>query len=212
MESFVTLIQPFSGLVGVILGGVLSLFVQNSLYKNQARIRIIEKVYDKRLNAYEKLYVQIKNLRTMKPIYWDYSRADEEKLIRIPVIISDEESFNEYLSAINEAYHEYSHWYSTELNREYYYLQDYLLNLKEVFDNIPIEGRIEFGNDIRSDIIEIGSRFDSIFQDFYSNQIYKLDKESKLPERHKLQKEETYKRMEKTQLMRYRKMIENRNI
>lgn len=189
------------GIGGILLGSVLTYFSQNMLLRKKTVLKFAEKVIDKRLEAYDKIYIVIKKLRIMTQVGYEKNENPNELIVRKPMILSDYNTLSMFITEMNNVYSQYSQWYDIELTRTYYFYQDYIINCSSYYasltDNIE-----EFSISLKTDFIELGLMFDKAILNFYTKDLYKINKKVDSYKWHKLKKAETIKLLENTVLFR----------
>jgi hypothetical protein len=183
---------------GLIVGSFLTLIVQFYLSKKQTELSLSEKMIERRINAYNELYEKVKELRFMMPIMLINNEDENEKLKRKPRILLDLESLDDFINKTLDIYNRNSQWFSNDVVKEINYMQDYLLNVRTIFQDLTKESKEVFASDIKDDFIELGTIIDKAILPFYKNKYLKLKEDIGLLKWHKLRKEETLKRINNT--------------
>jgi hypothetical protein len=123
-------------ILGMLAGAALTFIGTWILQNQEAKTRLMEKVLDRRIRAHENIIELSKPFRGMMSL--GYAEKDGE-LARTPAIMASKESFDEFLIKFYQTGMESSTWLSTEVTREYNFVQDYLVNLYEFVRNIDSE-------------------------------------------------------------------------
>lgn len=197
-------------LIGIIVGHILSYFSQTFLIRKQTSYRIAENIIEKRIQAYDNLYREVKFLRLMDQAEFDDNKKANEKIIRYPKILKNYETLANYYNNLLNVYNEYSQWYSNELITTFNFFQDYIMNCGHVMNRIPENTIINFAIDLHKDILKISSMFDKPILSFYTKECLKQFDGLNSDLWHKLPTSDTIKLLEETVL--YKNYINKANI
>jgi hypothetical protein len=196
------LIPSLLGLLGVIIGALATSFVNLKLKSKETKLRIVEKIFDKRIQAHENILLLTKDIKTVVST----REVDENyNIISFPKSLISKDEYSHFLNQTCSIIHQNNHWFNTDLERELGFLQDYLASvnqtIKDVDDiKLPLIGLV-----IKQDFIDLAANLDKLTFDFFRKDIYKLSI-NKHDEWHKYPKDITLKRYEETLL--YRKQNE----
>jgi len=193
------LIPALIGIGGIVLGSIFTFLFQNILYKKQAVLKIAEKVMDKRIEAYDKIYVVVQKLRVMTHIGVREHVDPNERIIRKPFILSSYDILSDFINEMTDIYSQYSQWYSIALIRAYNYYQDYISNCSRYYLDLGDDVE-DFSISIKDDFIKLGVMFDEAIFQFYTKDCYRIGNSLDSGKWHKLPKEETEERMRNTKL------------
>ena len=196
LQLIISFIKQYEAVFGIILGGIITIVIQNSTNRIQSKMRITEIVINKRITAYEAFYNKIKEMRFMKPLSWKEENEPEELLERTPYILENTTVLDKYITDISLIFQSNYQWYNIDLVREYNFTQDYFINMRRIFYKIDPERYNEFGNLIRQDIVEICSVFDKIIMKYFANDLYNQRYRPILKKWHKYEKRKTMNRLE----------------
>jgi len=207
-STIVEFLQANSGalfaLVGVLIGGLISYLTNLSLSKRDLKLRLREKILDKRIQAHEQVIQLSKSLRKMVIL----GRIDgEEELIRSPQILISLDTFQEHCAAFSSLFGNASTWLSIELTRELNLLQDYFVNLDLIIHEANPDVLPAIGNLLRGDFVDFSSDIEKLAYSFFEKDLEKL-RVSSLSEWHKYPREETERRLNQTALFRRRQEID----
>lgn len=190
------LISSFIGLLGVIIGVVVTSIISFKIKTKETKLRLIEKVFDKRMTAHESILILIKKIRSVLST----NQIDERNyVITFPQSMTDKLSFENFSNDASIIINQNNHWLNVGLERELGFFIDYIsslnMTLKDATDNnFPLIGLI-----VKQDFIDIASKLDDITFEFFRKDIYNMDI-NKHNEWHKYPKEVTLDRFHKTNL------------
>lgn len=207
-KFFETHATAIFALLGTLVGGITSFIATWGLKRSELRLRLREKILDKRIDSHERIINIIKPMRTM--VVLEKHDASSE-FIRAPIIFKDREAFEEWYFSFSSTVNQYSTWLTIEVTRELYYAQDYLVNLHEFLKKIDSEKYFKVGALIRDDFISISSSIEKLAFDYFSKDLgtFRLND---LRQYHKYDKNETMRRLESTDFMtRFREIQELMN-
>lgn len=205
-EQEIVLISSFIGMAGVLLGVSLTSFVNWKLKTKEARLRILEKVYEKRLQAYEDILNISRLLRTTistKTIDGDGN------VITFSGLVSSREMFDQFQGRFYELVNFNTHWLDIELFRELNFIQDYLGNVDILLKNTADENFPKVAIVLKQDFINLAADLEVEALKFFEKDIQKI-KVKASREHHKYKKTETQKRLLNTEL--FKKWEELRKI
>jgi hypothetical protein len=187
-------ISAIFALLGTIAGATLT-FVGTWILKNrEAKTRLLEKVLDRRIQAHENVIELSKMFRVMTSL--GYTENDGE-LARTPVVMASRDSFNEFFSKFSHTGNESTTWLTTEVTREYNFVQDYLINLYEFLRDTDSNLFPEIGRLIRQDFINFSTNLEKLSFKFFTRDLTKW-KLNDLTKWHKYPVETTVKRLNET--------------
>lgn len=184
------------GLLGVAVGVILSHFSNISLRTHDLKLRLREKVLDKRIVAHEKVITLAKSLRTMVNIG---VVLEDDELARAPYFLITHEAFNEYQATFTSVFGESSTWLDIELTKELNLLQDYSVNLDQIVRQASPELLPVIGNVVRQDFVDFSSEIEKKAYTFFEKDLENLQL-GRLSEWHKYSREESERRLRFTQL------------
>jgi hypothetical protein len=199
-EIIIALIAFIGVMVGTIITSIVNIFVT----KKETKLRVLEKVFDKRIQAYENILFLVKLIRTVNPT----NKANERGyLLTYPISLNSKNSFSEFKDDLLIGIDKNLHWLNIELVRELYLLQDYFVNLDILVNDLEEEKIIELGLIIKQDFIHFAMNIENLAFDFFRKDIYNL-KINKNKEWHKYEKTESRKRLQNTLLFSKKNEIE----
>ncbi|MDQ1557551.1 MAG: hypothetical protein QOD32_611 [Pyrinomonadaceae bacterium] len=197
-------ISAIFALIGVIAGGLLSFLGTWLLKKRELKLRLWEKVLDRRIEAHEQIAQLSKSLCTMRSL----GKPEESgELARAPAFMFSKGHFEEWYKYYSQTVGGNSTWLSTELTRELSLLQDYIVNLYEFLRPIDPNLYPEIGALIRNDFIDFSTRIEKLAFEFFRDDLFKL-RLNDLNKWHKYPIEETQRRLSSMRLFSKNKQIE----
>ena len=206
------LLASLIGFSGVIIGTVITSVISIKIKSKETKLRILEKVFDKRIEAHENMLFLIKNIRSVIST----GKADSESnLISFPSSMTSKEDLDKFTNEVFIAFHKNAHWLNTNLEREFWFVLDYLISLSNIIQGAKNSDFPRIGIIVKQDFIDLATSLENITFDFFRKDIYEM-KINKHDEWHKYPKKETYSRFNKTNLVTKRseidKIIENNNV
>lgn len=190
-------IRAVFALIGVLLGALMTFFANLILKRNELKLKLREKVLDKRIQAHENIIKLSITLRTMN--YIEFNDPIKE-VKRIPMLLSSMQRYiewsNQHLNLIIDS----TTWLSTDLTRELNLFQDYLTNLDGRILDLDDNRIKSIGDIVRQDFIDFSSNIEKLAYKLFEKDLYKL-KLNDLNEWHKYSKQETLRRLKNTELI-----------
>jgi hypothetical protein len=191
---------------GVLLGTLGTSINTHILKRKETKLRIIEKILDKRIAAHEELLGLIKSIRT---VVGTGMKDKNDNAITYPVCMQSKDHLTTFIEASFPVIHKNSHWLDTELEREFSFFQDYVLTLShqmsKVNDSIIYT---EIGIIIKQDFINLASRLENLAFNFFRYEIASL-RLNQHNEWHKYPKAETQRKFSHTEFIRQENKIQN---
>lgn len=190
-------------LIGVLSGAVTTGLINYLLTKKETKLRIIEKLLDKKLEANENL-IDIANLiRTMVLL----GGVDHNKTLkRSPLIMQSRKNMDDFLLKFTSVQNKADRWLSAPVKREVSLFLDYFINLNELSRDSSEAALREAGVLIRDDFIDFAQRLENSAHDFFNNDLlklkYKMDRDW-----HKYQKEKTLDELGETEFFKHKQKI-----
>lgn len=192
-------------LLGVLLGVIISSIVNWKIKSKEARLRILEKVFDRRLDAHEDFLRIPKLLRTSI----SKKEVDHHNFIKTyPGILADKEIFENFQGEFFEKVNFNSHWFENELQKEVWLAQEYIQSINNLTVKIPDERWLQFAEIIKPDLLMFSNILEQKTTDFLKLDITQI-KNRKDSEKFEYSLEERQKILEQTELHLRRKEIYN---
>lgn len=198
-ESLKYIVPAVAGLIGVIIGSIFTLLVK----RKETRLRIIEKVFDKRLQAHEDILSLAKQLRTTVSTH---TASDGLNVDSYPGLLHDKEYFNQFKGNFFVVVNSNSHWISIELFRQLNYIQDYLENVSQTLLQIDESNYPQVGVVIKPDFIDIAAELEAETLKFFEKDLYNVNLKT-TKGHHKWSKEYTLSRLNNTELLKNHQLI-----
>ncbi|MCT8341264.1 hypothetical protein MG296_14450 [Flavobacteriaceae bacterium TK19130] len=171
-----SLVVAGMGLLGVLLGVIISNIITWKLKSKESRLRIKEKIFDRRLKAHEDFLEITKLLRTTVSTH---ETDGETYFITYPGMLSTKEMFETFLYKFHNAANYNSHWFEEKLRKEIYFTQDYLQNVQLHLNDIPEENCIEYAKILKTDFKELADSLEEKTIDFLMIDIHKINVNSR---------------------------------
>jgi hypothetical protein len=185
-------------LAGIVIGAGLSFLRAWVMKGREMKLRLREKVLDRRIQAHEQVIELVKPMRTMVLLGY---REDGGEMARTPAPLQSAEAFEQWHSNHYSAVRTSTTWLATEVKRELNLFQDYIVNLTSVLSHAEGDDYTEIGRIIRNDFISFSERIEKLAFEFFESELTNLELNS-LQDWHKYPKEKTVERLEETELMR----------
>lgn len=183
-------------LAGALVGAFASFISTWILSHRELRLKLREKILDRRIEAHEKIIDLSHSLRTMVALG---GLDTEGELARAPSILSSQEAFDAWFLYFYDTMSSTSNWLRNDLVREINLLQDYVVNLNEFLRDVPTENYIRVGQLIRLDFIHFSESIEKLAFKFFSEDLEKL-RIGDIKLWHKYPIEETERRLQQTEL------------
>ena len=198
------LITSLIGFSGVIIGTVITSVISLKIKSKETKLRIIEKVFDKRIEAHENMLFLIKKIRSVMST----GQADSDNnLITFPNSMTDKDNLSKFTNEVSISFHLNAHWLNTNLEREFGFVVDYLTSLSHIIQDAKDIDLPRIGIIVKQDFIDLASSLENITFDFFRKDIYDM-KINTHNEWHKYPKEQTYSRFNETNLVKLRTEID----
>lgn len=192
-------------LLGVISGSLLAGIFGYLSKSRETKLRITEKVVDRKLQAHDNLIDFLGQIRTMVLLGgWD----GENELKRTPLIMIGQQELSDFLVNFSNMRNSSERWFSFGLKREISLFLDYVVSLNELVRTASDEMLQEIGGLIRYDFIEFALKIESSAHDFINKDLLSLDHKTDM-KWHKYKPDETIKRLGDTRLFKLRDTIKN---
>ncbi len=164
------------GLLGVILGVITTNIVTWKLKSKESRLRILEKIFDKRLVAHEE-FLSIPKL--MRTTISDQEADENNHFITYPYILDSKDNFENFSYKFYEQTNFKSHWFEEDLRKEIFFAQDYFQNIARELKELPDENCQQFGRIVKSDFKALADSLEEKILNFLLIDIHKINLNSK---------------------------------
>ncbi len=198
-ESLKYIVPAAAGLIGVIIGSMFTLIVK----RKETRLRIIEKVFDKRLKAHEDILDLAKQMRTTVSLH---NASDGLNVDSYPGLLHNNEYFNQFKGNFFVVVNLNSHWLSIELFRQLNYIQDYIENASQVLLKIDESSYPKFGVIVKQDFIDLAAELETETLKFFEKDLYNVNLKT-TKGHHKWPRDYTLDRLNKTELIMQKDLI-----
>jgi len=171
-EMINVIISAGIGLFGVVIGIIITSISNWKIKSKESRLRILEKIYDKRMQAHEDFLQIPKLMRTTIST----NKTDEHNFfITYPAFLSSKNDFVEFEFKFYQVVNFNSHWYEEDLRKEIFFTQDYFQNIKRTMEKIPEENFIEFAKLLKVDFKDLADKLERKTLDFLLIDIHKIN-------------------------------------
>lgn len=186
-------------IVGILIGGGITVMVNLISKRKEAKWRVAEKLLDKRILAYEEIFdIVIATKMTISA-----NRSDKDgNLLGYSSWLESKEKFDTFWMDSFSKIHKNGLWLEPKLIKELGFFQDYMMTLNNNIDFTDINKFQKFRIYIQQDFINIAANLDKEIKKFISTDFVNMKATTKY-EWHKLPKEETLQRMNKTRMMEF---------
>lgn len=176
------LIAPLIGIIGLIIGSILTFFFSSNLKSKETKLKISEKLIDKRIDAHEQV---LKLAKIMRSSHTENQFNSAKELITYPLIFLNEDNYRDWRANYLLVTNEYSHWLSISVLNELFYIQDYIVNLDKTLENVHEENYKSLGIILKMDFIEMSTNLEKevvkYFEKGWENLSVKKKGDYKLP-------------------------------
>ena len=191
-----TISPEIIALSGVLLGGVISFLTAYLIKSKEVKLKIVEKIIDKRIVAHEDILKISQRLRSTISL----GKTDSEgNIVTYPSVLHSPETLDDFKGVFYDLINPNIHWINIELNRELNYLQDYIASISIQLENIPSEKYPEVALLVKQDLIDLATKIHDETTKFLNNDIF-LVKAKPTKGHHKLPISETRSRYNNTLL------------
>jgi hypothetical protein len=205
MEFQVVNASAVYALGGVLSGLIIAGFINCLLKAGDRKARIGEKLFDKKLEAYESL-VNIANVVRSMVLLGGENQKKELK--RSPLIMQSRRNMDDFLSELMKLQVKADIWLSAAVKREVALFLDYFVSLYEQSHDSSDEALKEVGVLIRSDFIEFAGRLEVCAHDFFNRDLMRTKFERNRG-RQKYPRERNLDELGKTELFKQKQKIIN---
>lgn len=185
-------------LSGAIAGALITAFFAFISKSREVKLRVAEKIIDKRITAHESTLRLCKTIRTMVLLG---GKDHEGDLKRTPCILQSRENLDTFLFEFTNIQNEADSWLSTPVLKELSLFLDYFVNLNEELSFASDKALQEVGVFIRNDFITFSNDLERLTYKFFSNDLLRL-KIDRNRDWHKYPREMTISRLHSTEFFR----------
>ena len=158
-------------LIGALMGTFITGVITYKTKTKEAKLRITEKLLDRKLAAHESLINTVGIIRSMVLLGGEDERGE---LLRCPLIMESRKNMDDFLAHFNKVQNESDRWLSTKLKKEISFFLDYFVNLNVHSKNGTDEALQSVGAIIRNDFIDIALELENCAHEFFNNDMLKL--------------------------------------
>lgn len=204
MEGFLTEnASAIFALTGAIVGALFTGVMNYVLKTKEVKLRIIEKIIDKKIDAYESLINIVGLIRTMVLLGGEDERGE---LRRCPLIMNGKKNMADFLEQLTMVRNNSERWLSSSVNREVSFFLDYFVNLNEPSRHATDESLQTAGVLIRKDFIDISMRIENCAHEFFNKNMLSLNYKTDCAW-HKHTKEKVLEELEKTEFYKNKQQV-----
>ena len=153
-ELFIT---PALSFIGVIIGSFLAFLSSSFLKKKETRLKISEKILDKKIESHEDVLKLAKLLRSTVS---DNNFTSEMELITYPLILANKENYLDWKINLYNKANNNSHWLSQKVHQELFFIQDYFINLDKTLENVPDENLKQIAIILKNDFVDLSAKLE----------------------------------------------------
>ena len=198
-----TLITAGLTLLGVIIGVAVTSFTNWKIKSKESRLRILEKIFDRRLQAHEDFLEVPKFLRAVITT----KETDHNGILRTYTgVLATKEMFESFLGKYFEKVNFNSHWFENELNREVWITQEYLQNINNLVDKNPEDKWLQFAEIVKPDFTMFAKKLEDLTLAFLQIDIHNV-KDKRNPDKFEYSQEEGQRILEQTEFYKNRDQI-----
>lgn len=190
-------------LLGALLGAIVTGFINYLLNTKETKLRIVEKVLDKKIEAHESLVDIVNKIRSMVLLGGTDGTG---QLIRCPVILQNRQSMDDFLSEFSAVRIKADRWLSAPVLREINLFMDYFANIYEGARNWSNVELQEVGVFIKNDFTTFAQRIEKQAHAFFDNDLMKLNPQTDRSW-HKYDQTRTHEELEQTEFFSQREII-----
>ena len=195
-QQEITLITSLIGLGGIVIGVAITSFVNWRVKSKEARLRVLEKIFDKRLLAHEEVLEIVQLLKTTVSTK---TIDNDLNMITYPAVLADKETFNGFQGRFYQIVTFNAHWLDINLSRELNYVQDYIQNVYMLLKKKSENLYPEIATLLKGNFITIASSLEKETVKFFDKDLLRMRIDTR-NHHHKYKKDETIKRLEGTSL------------
>lgn len=196
MPSSESLSPAAYALTGVGLGAMLTFLVNWLLKRQEVRLRLIERIMDRRIDAHENAIRLAKAMRTTTSV----GGVDSDgELVRAPTMFRSLSEFQGWFATHSALFGEISTWLSPKITRELNFVQDYLVNLNETVHAASDQRLMRVGELVRQDFVSLSAGLERMAYQYFESGLTSL-RIGTLTRRHKYYRWYTIRRLRRTVL------------
>ncbi len=158
------------GVIGVLIGTLISFWTNYLIKSKETALRIHEKIFDKKVIAYENLL----NLSQAMRITNTTQIIDKTTVVKkYPNSLKNRESLISFAKKYNKSANENSFWVDIEIVRLLHFFKDYLTHLSITLKDIPEEQFMNAGIIIKNDFLRYAHELETKVTVFFEMEIEK---------------------------------------
>lgn len=157
------ILTAFIGIFGVIIGGILTFILNKNLKKDETKLKLIEKLIDRRFEAIDEIFEISKLMKTTVSAEV-ISKAD--KFGTFVAILDCLKVYIDFKFKFYKLYNKSSHFLPIELKNELFLIQEYIFNLDRIALEIPDKRFHEIGFELKEDFLEFSNKLEKLCLNF----------------------------------------------
>ncbi len=188
--------REFFAVYGAIFGIGISWIGNWLLNRQQYKLRLWDKLLDKRIAAQENVIYAAKLLQSVTAL----GGLDESNnLKRIPIALLSKDNFDNSFASFTELTQINSCWLTLAAKHEVNFIQDYLVNVNEIIRKLPESELEKLALTLHVDFVILGGNLEKIAYSFFESGVLKFELEQ-IKKWHKYKPKITYERLYATEL------------
>lgn len=167
----ITIITASAGVVGVILGSIITSIVSWKLKTKELQLKFVEQIFQKRIKAYEELLSFIQFLRSTMPT----GKIDKNGYAITPLVIYvNKEQHDKFQILLYNLLNNNCHFLNYDIYIELNLLQTFEVNLNNYFLDTNLKNWEEMSLLFKADYIRIANRLNELALLFFEKEIYSI--------------------------------------
>lgn len=158
-----------STILGILIGYILSFLTTWLLKTRETSLRIQEKIIEKKLIAYERVFDISNELINIK---WNVQADDSENETH-PAIMNSVDNYKKWQTLFYKAF-DSSIWWEEDMKIEFYFIQKYFNVITKLVINGNNEQLIKLGIIVSKDFEEISIGLEKLTKEYLEKRIFKL--------------------------------------
>lgn len=188
--------KEFFAVYGVLGGVLLTLLGSWLLKRHEYKLRLWDKLIDRKINAHDNVIRSSQEMRKTSPIG---GRNEDNQIRRIPHVLQSREVFDDFFTNFTTETLSDSSWLTLATRKELNFIQDYLVNVHEQIALLSDADLEVLAETVHFDFIELSSSLEKVAYSFYEKEVLQL-KIGNLKDWHKYDLDITLKRLGQTRL------------
>lgn len=162
----------YIGLLGAIIGGLIASLSNWLSINKEAKVRIHERLFERRIQAYENV---VSFARKLNSVVQTDNIGEDGYVKTYNGFLQDQDHFNALKKMLYQANDPLSYMLDIKVVRELRYIQDYFGNLQKVLDENDISNYPKVAVEIQPDLRELSENLRKSADKFFENEITSLN-------------------------------------